>query len=90
MAPTSKDTIRLDVIKPAENAIERPLGVQEPKTDIEHSTVKDDPRKWANSRKVSGQSFTAFKLDSLLADRRSHHRLRRIYGCRLSRQHTKP
>lgn len=64
---------------------------QEVETDIEHTIVEDDPRKWGNVRKVStiDDHLRVFDVDLLVADRRSCHCLGRIYDRRLSRQHTK-
>jgi predicted GNAT family acetyltransferase len=57
MAVTPEDSVR-HVKESTEShvAIGSPVVVQfyqEEKTDIEHTVVEDDPRKWGNARKVS-------------------------------------
>jgi hypothetical protein len=44
-----------DPIQHANESVETPVSIfyQEATTDIEHTIVKDDPRKWGNARKVS-------------------------------------
>lgn len=57
MAVISKDSVRhAKESTESHIAVGNPAVVQfyqEAKTDIEHTVVEDDPRKWGNARKVS-------------------------------------